>query len=216
MSAVAAPKKDLNDLALGFLSGTVRCVDIKSSKANKIFVPEVPNNAVRWLDYNCDDKYLASVLENGVTEILNVPLNVVSDSVKADRATTIARFHHNKSTWLGLASRQGIVSVYDLVFKKFVFKLNNAHTSIVKDLAFDSTATDLLCSASYDTTVKVYDMRKKYDIASIKCEYPVNTILAASQQVVVGTLGGTLELFDLRNYKKVRFSRYFFKVIFKF
>jgi WD40 repeat protein/energy-coupling factor transporter ATP-binding protein EcfA2 len=120
------------------------------------------NERIRSLSHSKDGKYLAAGTENGKIVIFN---RHKKDSetilrVKGSKRVNSLAFTNN-SKYIALGDEAGFVRVWDVENKKLVSVLSGSSARI-NDLKFNHDDS-MLASASFDGSVKVYNMKKLTD-----------------------------------------------------
>ncbi|CAG9797268.1 unnamed protein product [Chironomus riparius] len=202
LTAVGACKKKGSGLcyANGYSNGQIKVRDLKNSSVIKEF--SAPPNAsnVFFLDFNSSDEFLASVYEDGLINVFGMQTSIKLHSFTLDNQSTLARFHPQKRSHLGVASYSGKVYLLDVHAKKAIFK-NDGHSAPCSDIAMSE---DFILSSGYDGIVKIFDLRKKSPGLEIHANYGWTSISLSKcgAYFVGGNMKGELMSYDLRNIKK--------------
>lgn len=203
MSTVTSPKKESTDIAVGYATGHVRLINFQTNVRTKSFNPEVMNNLVEWIDFNCNDEYVVVLYDNGHVRTFNVKTGVQSEKIKVENSIGMIRYHNTKPHVMGMASRNGAIHIWDSLKKRQVYKDADAHNAPIRDIAWDFTNPDILYSGGYDCCVKVVDIRKRFCELTIKNPHPVNcfNVSTCGNFITTGNLVGAVHLYDTRNPK---------------
>lgn len=205
-TCLTAPKSIAGDYAMGYTTGHVRLIDIKKSTRTKSFNPDVMNNSVNFLDFNCTDEYLGVVYENGTACTFNTKTNVIGEKLKVDRDAMMLRYHRTKPHLMGIVSLPAVLTVWDSVNrKKAIYRDAEAHKAPITDICWDIEHPDLLYTTGYDLMVKVFDFRKRTCAAQIKGQHPYNcfTVSDCGKYIATANLNCIVDTYDIRNTKQI-------------
>ncbi|XP_070495171.1 uncharacterized protein Grip71 [Chironomus tepperi] len=202
LTAVGSSKKKGAGLcyASGYSNGQIKIRDLKNSSLVKEFSAPTSGSSVFFLDFNSCDEFLASVYEDGLINVYGMQTSVKLHSFTLDNQSTLARFHPQKRSNLGVASYSGKVYLLDVHAKKTIFK-NDGHSAPCSDIAMSE---DFILSSGYDGIVKIFDLRKKSPGLQIHASYGWTSISLSKcgAYFVGGNMKGELMSYDMRNIKK--------------
>uniref|UniRef100_A0A336MSD5 CSON005034 protein n=1 Tax=Culicoides sonorensis TaxID=179676 RepID=A0A336MSD5_CULSO len=203
MTSIAGPKVKQSEIAIGYASGHVRLINIQSSQRTKSFNPEIVNNQVGQIDFNCEDEYLVVLYDNGNVRTFNTKSGIQCEKIKVDDSVGVVKYHTTKPQVIGLGFRTGSLQVWDSLKKRAIFKDTEAHSAPVRDIAWDATNPDLFYSAGFDCAVKVVDIRKRFCGIKITNEHVINCMHVSNcgNFIATGNLIGKVHLYDTRNPK---------------
>ncbi|XP_063699547.1 uncharacterized protein LOC134830106 [Culicoides brevitarsis] len=204
MSTIAGPKKESADIAVGYATGHVRLINFQTNVRTKSFNPDVMNNLVEWIDFNCNDEYVVVLYDNGHVRTFNVKTGILSEKIKVENSIGVIRYHHSKPHIMGMASRTGSIHIWDSLKKRQIYKDSEAHNAPIRDIAWDAQNPDILYSGGYDCCVKVVDIRKRFCELTLKNQHPVNcfNVSSCGNFITTGNLAGFVTLFDTRHTKR--------------
>lgn len=205
MTTITAPKKESTDIAIGYASGHVRLINFQTNQRTKSLNPDVMNNLVEWIDFNCNDDYVVVLYDNGHVRTFNVNTGMQSEKIKVDNAIGIIRYHNTKPHIMGMGCRTGSIHVWDSLKKRVIYKDSEAHNAPIRDVAWDLSNPDLFYFGGYDCCVKVVDIRKRFCGMTLKNQHPINcfNVSGCGNFVTTGNLAGEVHLYDTRNPKHV-------------
>uniref|UniRef100_A0A182P0F2 Uncharacterized protein n=1 Tax=Anopheles epiroticus TaxID=199890 RepID=A0A182P0F2_9DIPT len=201
---VASPKTaGKEEIAIGLTTGTVRFMNYKKASFTKRFDADRIAIGVTFMDFNATDDFLATVFENGLVNVYGMKTSSKLQTLAFDKNTVKARFHPIKRFSLAIASHSGSVLLYDTQTKKTIFSQTSAHGGPCRDVAMVETYPDYLFSVGYDSTINIYDTRRKETASQIQSNYPFESLAIAEDGIhfAVGNLKGFLYGYDLRNLK---------------
>lgn len=203
MSTITSLKKESTDIAVGYASGHVRLINFQTNVRTKSFNPDVMNNLVEWIDFNCNDEYVVVLYDNGHIRTFNVKTGVQSEKIKVENSIGMIRYHNAKPHVMCMASRNGAIYIWDSLKKRQIYKDSEAHNAPIRDVGWDLTNPDILYTGGYDCCVKVFDIRKRFCELKIKNQHPVNcfNVSACGNFITTGNLVGAVHLYDKRNPK---------------
>jgi len=186
--------------ATGYCNGQVKIRELKNSKLINEFAAPTSASSVFFLDFNSCDEFLASVHEDGLINIYGMQTSVKLHSFTLDNQSTLARFHPQKRSHLGVASYSGKVYLLDVFAKKAIYKADG-HSAPCSDIVMSE---DYILSSGYDGMIKIFDLRKKSPGLQIQTNYGWTSIALSKcgLYLVGGTLKGELMSYDMRNIKK--------------
>lgn len=202
LTAIGASKKKGLGLsyATGYSNGQIKIRELKNSKLINEFSAPTSASSVFFLDFNSCDEFLASVHEDGLINVYGMQTSVKLHSFTLDNQSTLARFHPQKRSHLGVASYSGKVYLLDVFAKKAIYKADG-HSAPCSDIVMSE---DYILSSGYDGMIKIFDLRKKSPGLQIQTNYGWTSIALSicGLYLVGGTLKGELMSYDMRNIKK--------------
>lgn len=89
--------------------------------------------------------------------------------------------------------------IWDINSCERVKKLKG-HTSFVNSVGYSRTGKDMLCTGSDDTTVRIWDRRKRGEVMKFDCKYQVLSCCfnGTSDAVFTAGIDNTIKMWDLR------------------
>jgi protein NEDD1 len=208
LSAIAACKSqnDTIRFATGYFSGIIKIRNLdKSCSVIKEFIPTKSSTAtsVAFMDFNCSDENLACVNEDSSISVFGLQTMIKLNTFNLDNSSSLVRFHPSKRSQLGVISDKGTVTVMDIFSKKPSFMYKEAHASPCTDVQM--TNEDLLISCSYDSKIRIFDLRKKsvgLQITANSYGWTTLSISKCGTYFVGGNVKGEIISYDIRNIKK--------------
>ncbi|KAL5280183.1 NEDD1 family protein [Megaselia abdita] len=200
---VGCPKIVNDEMALGYVTGNVKVLNVKTMETVHKFTAESTKKSVLHIDFNSSHEYISAVYEPGIINVYSMKTKVKIDSIALDSNSILTRFHPTKKYQLSVASYKGTVSIYDVQSKRKIFQLLNCHKAPCKDLCHSVALPDCLISVGYDCLINVFDTRKKTQPMALKYAHPLSSVALSEcgNYFCVGNLKGEVISYDLRNPK---------------
>lgn len=156
------------------------------------------------MDYSYCNEYLASVQENGCVNVYGLKSGVKTDTIPLDGHSTLARFHPTRRSNLSVASYKGAITVHDIISKRICFQVKDAHSGPCRDIAMPVMSPHVLLTCGYDSTINVFDTRRKMTGQRIESTSPFNAIAITEcgSFFAAGNLKGEIISYDMRSLKR--------------
>ncbi len=111
---------------------------------------------VKSFDISDDDKYLVIATENGKVLLFNISNGSLIKEIYNNQDNTIYGVDFNINTQIAFGDKFGTIHIYDFKSSKFISSFT-AHSARISDIKY-SPDNRLLASASYDGTIKLWDV----------------------------------------------------------
>ncbi|GAB5363076.1 hypothetical protein AAMO2058_000852500 [Amorphochlora amoebiformis] len=177
------------------------------TKKSVIRILEGHKAAVNCMCFGRADMLLASGADDGRVLIHNVKHNTMNqlapDRVRSEASTSpvsAIRFAHVRKNLVGATSDNGYLRIWDSNTSKIVITFKN-HIAPATGFAFSKKHRALVCSCSFDQTLRFFDMTKGKNINITSVGEPLTSLDFNNdgQTVVLGTIKGNILTYDLRN-----------------
>lgn len=200
-TAAAFHRGGHRQVAVGCRSGRMFIWDTKFKHIIKSFT-NAPS-AVKILDFNCKNKYLAAGLESGETVICNVMTNTQIGVIKVPFSNKVSalRFHPECRSVLALASDEGCILLRDLDNGKNRLFFKDAHNSVISDVEFSRINGNVMVSCGFDKKMHMYDLKMEQIVNTIETESALTCVDVNDEGLVaLGNKKGEVLIYDLRNF----------------
>lgn len=200
-TAAAFHRGGHRQLAVGCRSGRMFIWDTKFKHIIKTFT-NAPS-AVKILDFNSKNKYLAAGLESGETVICNVMTNTQIGVIKVPFSNKVSalRFHPELRSVLALASDEGCILLRDLDNGKNRLFFKDAHNSVISDVEFSRINGNVMVSCGFDKKMHMYDLKMEQIVNTIETDSALTCVdVNDDGQVALGNKKGEVLIYDLRNF----------------
>jgi WD40 repeat protein len=116
-----------------------------------------PISGIAWLDWTAGN-FISTNEKTGVGRVWNVSQKQPLEAVKIASCGTADCFVCPASKSVITANSDGSVSVFNLQKNQTEFCIAAGHTDTVFDCAFDPTTPEIFATASYDGTIKIWNI----------------------------------------------------------
>ncbi len=185
--------------------GTIKLWDLESGTLIKELAHD---SSVNSIDLNLKNDSLVSAHDNQIIiwNLEDGKVQCVSESIHEDEITCCSFSGDNKSIISASASGQIILWVNqaeNIIYQKSLI----GHSERVTACYF--LDSEKIISSSFDSTIRIWDIKSNSDEVVLNTRFPVNTLIITSDKryVLAGNHNGEIEIWDLISQKrKVNFK----------
>ena len=191
-------KSDL--IAGAYTDGVVRVWDLRKRESTMNFSDHT--EAVTCVAWNAIDSQLASSSMSGeiILHSLLTGVSVANFKYRGSGGIKKIAYSPFKRHYLGAASENGSVYVWDCNSRSSVCNFATTHNSPVTGLAFSAVNHMLLCTSGLDQKIQFFDIHEKRPVKTMETDSPITCLsfYGDGHTIGVGTLYGSVQIYDLR------------------
>eukprot|EP01116_Phalansterium_solitarium_P012909 TRINITY_DN2963_c0_g1_i1.p1 TRINITY_DN2963_c0_g1~~TRINITY_DN2963_c0_g1_i1.p1 ORF type:complete len:1237 (+),score=444.65 TRINITY_DN2963_c0_g1_i1:142-3852(+) len=151
-----------NYLLIGFRVGSIRMFDVDTMQPMRLFEQPGGCSSLRWIA-TVPGGFLSTDTKTGVIRIWNVSQSSPLELVKVRKVGFYNLIYVDRAERVLCTFRDGSFGVYHMVKRRWEFLSEPGHAETIFDCQFKTSNPNILATASFDTTVKIWD------VSTMKC-----------------------------------------------